>query len=87
MKKIFAICAIAFAMVACNNDEASTTEDAAKRAADSTRVADSLKMEQEKMMQDTNRFELSTKEGLIIDKAISVSDIVQGARIYFSGPD
>ena len=40
-----------------------------------------------KMMNDTNRFELSTKEGLIMDKAISVSDIVQGARIYFSEPD
>ena len=40
-----------------------------------------------KMMNDTNRFELSTKEGLIMDKAISISDIVQGARIYFSLPD
>jgi len=40
-----------------------------------------------KMMNDTNRFDLSTKEGLIMDKAISVSDIVQGARIYFSLPD
>ena len=40
-----------------------------------------------KMMNDTNRFELSTKEGLIMDKAISVSDIVQGARIFFSLPD
>lgn len=40
-----------------------------------------------KMMNDTNRFDLSDKEGLIMDKAISISDIVQGARIYFSGPD
>ena len=40
-----------------------------------------------KMMKDTKRMELSGKEGLIMDKAISISDIVQGARIYFSGPD
>lgn len=40
-----------------------------------------------KMMKDTKRMELSGKEGLIMDKAISISDIVQGARIFFSGPD
>ena len=55
MKKVFAICAIAVAMVACNN-EASTAEDAAKMAADSTRVADSIKAAEDaasKMMADT----------------------------------
>jgi hypothetical protein len=41
----------------------------------------------QKMMKDTNRFDLSDKIGLIMDKAISIDDIVQGARIYFSGPD
>jgi hypothetical protein len=41
MKKVFAICAIAVAMVACNNE--ASTVDAEKAAADSARVADSLK--------------------------------------------
>lgn len=52
MKKVLAICALAFAMVACNN-EASTAEDAAKKTADSIHQADSMKMEAEKMAQDT----------------------------------
>jgi hypothetical protein len=39
------------------------------------------------MMKDTNRFELSDKNGLIMDKAISVDDITQGARLWFSGPE
>ena len=46
MKKVFAILALATVMVACNNESA--TEDAAKKAADSTRVADSLKAEADK---------------------------------------
>lgn len=41
----------------------------------------------QKMMKDTNRFELSDKTGLIMDKAISVDDIAQGARLYFSVPE
>lgn len=41
----------------------------------------------QKMMKDTKRFDLSDKNGLIMDKAISVDDITQGARIWFSGPD
>lgn len=52
MKKVFAIAALAFAVVACNN-EASTAEDAAKKAADSTRAADSIAAEAAKMAQDT----------------------------------
>jgi len=41
----------------------------------------------QKIMQDTNRFEVSDKEGLTMESKISVSDIVAGARIYFSEPD
>jgi hypothetical protein len=41
----------------------------------------------DKMMEDTKRFDLTDKTGLIADKAISVDDLVQGARIYFSGPN
>lgn len=41
----------------------------------------------QKMMKDTKRFDLSGKTGLIMDKAISVEDIVQGARYWFSGPN
>ncbi|MFA5185957.1 MAG: hypothetical protein WC551_05695 [Patescibacteria group bacterium] len=41
----------------------------------------------EKIMADTKRFELSDKNGLIMDKAISVDDIAQGAKFWFSGPD
>ncbi len=41
----------------------------------------------QKMMSDTNRFILSDKNGLIMDKAISIDDIVQGARMWLSGPD
>ena len=41
MKKLFIVLAVAtFGFVACNND--SSADDAAKKAADSTRVADSL---------------------------------------------
>lgn len=40
-----------------------------------------------KIMQDTNRMEISDKEGLIMNDKIAVSDIVMGARIYFSEPD
>ena len=53
MKKVFAIVAITFSLVACNN-EASTAEDAAKKAADSTHQADSIAAEAAKMAQDTN---------------------------------
>jgi len=41
----------------------------------------------QKIMQDTNRFEVSDKEGLIMETKISLSDIVAGARAYFSEPD
>ncbi len=41
----------------------------------------------DKMMKDTNRFDLTDKTGMIADKAINVDDLVQGARAYFSGPD
>jgi hypothetical protein len=44
MKKLFIVLAVAsLGFVACNN-EASTTEDPAKKTADSIHVADSLKM-------------------------------------------
>jgi len=39
----------------------------------------------EKVMKDTKRFQLSDKEGLIMADKISVSDIVQASRYYFSG--
>jgi hypothetical protein len=39
------------------------------------------------IMKDTNRFEVSDKIGLIMADKISIDDIVQGARFYFSGPD
>lgn len=41
----------------------------------------------QKIMQDTNRFEVSDKEGLVMETKISASDIAMGARIYFSEPD
>lgn len=41
----------------------------------------------EKMMKDTNRFNLSDKTGLIMDNAIAVDDIVRGARAWLSGPE
>ena len=41
----------------------------------------------QKIMQDTNRFEVSDKEGLTMETKISLSDIVAGARAYFSEPD
>ncbi|MBP8016822.1 hypothetical protein KAZ01_02330 [Candidatus Gracilibacteria bacterium] len=41
----------------------------------------------EKMMKDTKRFELSEKTGLTMDKKIGVSDIAQGARLWFAKPD
>jgi hypothetical protein len=41
----------------------------------------------QKIMQDTNRLEISDKEGLVMETKISASDIAMGARIYFSEPD
>jgi len=41
----------------------------------------------EKIMKDTKRFQVSDKEGLVMKDKISLSDIVQGARYYFSGPE
>lgn len=41
----------------------------------------------QKIMNDTGRHDLSTKNGLIMDDAIAIDDVVQGARIYFSGPN
>jgi len=41
----------------------------------------------EKMMRDTKRFDLSDKSGLIMEKALSVEDVAQGARLYFTVPD
>ncbi len=41
----------------------------------------------QKMMKDTGRFQLSDKNGLIMDKAVAVDDVVQGARMWFSGPE
>ncbi|NTW14286.1 MAG: hypothetical protein HGA31_04640 [Candidatus Moranbacteria bacterium] len=41
----------------------------------------------QKMMKDTGRFQLSEKNGLLMDKAVAVDDVVQGARMWFSGPE
>jgi hypothetical protein len=41
----------------------------------------------QKIMKDTNRSEISDKEGLIMETKISLSDIVIGAKRYFSEPD
>jgi hypothetical protein len=41
----------------------------------------------EKMMSDTNRFDISDKTGLLVNGKLSLEDLVQGARFYFSGPD
>ena len=41
----------------------------------------------DKMMGDTGRFQVSDKNGLIMADKISVDDIAQGARIWFSGPN
>ncbi len=41
----------------------------------------------QKMMADTKRFELSEKTGLIMDKAISVTDLAEWARLWFAIPD
>lgn len=41
----------------------------------------------EKMMNDTKRWELSDKNGLIMDDKISVDDIAQGAKLWLSGPE
>ena len=66
MKKVFAICAIAVAMVACNNE--ASTEDAAKMAADSARVADSTKAaEASKMMADTANKMMDTTSKMMAD--------------------
>jgi uncharacterized protein YcfL len=44
MKKLFVVLAVAsLGFVACNNDSKTDAEDAAKKVADSTRIADSLK--------------------------------------------
>lgn len=40
-----------------------------------------------KMMKDTNRGEVSDKEGLIMETKISASDLAYGAKAYFSEPD
>ncbi|MDX9914063.1 MAG: hypothetical protein RBS77_05805 [Candidatus Moranbacteria bacterium] len=40
-----------------------------------------------KIMVDTNRPDVSDKEGLVMETKISVTDIAMGARIYFSLPD
>ncbi len=41
----------------------------------------------DKIMADTGRFQLSDKNGMVMDEKISVDDIAQGARIWFSGPN
>lgn len=41
----------------------------------------------QKMMKDTNRGEVSDKEGLIMETKISATDLAYGARVYFSEPD
>lgn len=41
----------------------------------------------EKMMKDTSRFEITDKKGLLVEDKISLDDLVQGTRIYFSGPE
>lgn len=40
-----------------------------------------------KMMQDTGRFNVSTKEWLLVEWALQITDLVQAARYYFSWPD
>jgi hypothetical protein len=37
----------------------------------------------QKMMQDTNRMDVTDKTGLLVDGKISLDDLVQGARYYF----
>jgi gas vesicle protein len=58
MKKLFAIVAIAAVFTACNNSTEPSAEDIAKKVADSTHIADStasaMKMQAEKMMNDSN---------------------------------
>jgi len=41
----------------------------------------------QKMMADTKRFDLSDKNGLVMDDKISVDDLAQGARLWFTVPD
>lgn len=41
----------------------------------------------QKMMEDINRFELTDKEGLIVEGKVNVNDLVLAGRYYFSGPD
>lgn len=48
MKKVFAILTLAVFVMACNNESTASAEEANKKAADSARVADSLKAEQDK---------------------------------------
>ena len=48
MKKVFAILTLAAFVVACNNESTASTEEANKKAADSARIADSIKAEQDK---------------------------------------
>ena len=38
----------------------------------------------QRMMKDTGRFKLNDKQGFLVDGALSVHDITQGARYYFS---
>jgi len=40
-----------------------------------------------KMMKDINRFELTDKEGLIVEGKVNVKDLVLAGRYYFSGPE
>ena len=46
MKKVFAMLAISAVVVACNNETATSAEEAAKKTADSLRVVDSIKAEE-----------------------------------------
>ncbi|MBI2464647.1 hypothetical protein HYV64_00760 [Candidatus Shapirobacteria bacterium] len=39
----------------------------------------------QKMMKDTKRGEITDKTGLLVDGKLSLEDLVQGTRIYFSG--
>jgi hypothetical protein len=67
MKKLFAILAIATAMVACNNEASTSTEDAAKMAADSTRAADSVAAAQKAAMDTANKMMADTTGKMMAD--------------------
>jgi hypothetical protein len=76
MKKVFAIMAIAALFAACNNSTDSAA-DAAKKVADSTRVADSIanvaKMEQQKM-DEAKMAADSLKAKMAADSAAKMKD-------------